>query len=421
MEAVRLRVIFAAGAASALVACNAPAPPGNTGGTDRAPGECGRGVVVVSTDYTSSNVSLLDWDGAVLSGSFLSSASAPSSGVSAALSGDVVLPTMPRLGDRLLLIDRFPASVLTWADVRGGEVTGQLSIATGFGANPQDYVEVSPRKAYVTRYEPNLDAGKEPFDGGSDVLVVDPEAPAVVGRIDLGPAMAGEDAQFYPRPNEAVLAGDKLYVLLAGYSLYYRDSAESRVVEIDTDDDTITSVAVLRGLHGCAGLGISASGARIAVACSGTFRDDSSSDLVQAGLVVLVRGERGLVEEKRWAPDEIGAGPPGFFVTFAAEDTVVLTTFGREASAPGGALDDLVVAFDLERGGHEVLLRSQKTPFSLGEARCAPACGRCLVADAETDGGVVHRFDLEAGVFKHAGAVAPEPRIALPPRYLGAF
>jgi hypothetical protein len=327
---------------------------------------------------------------------------------------------MPRLGDRLVLIDRYPAAVLTWADVRSAEVAGQLSVATGFAANPQDYVEVSPRKAYVPRFEPNLRAGAEPFDGGSDVLVIDPEARAIVSRIDLAPAMTGADPKFYPRPNRAVLVGDRLYVLLAGYSLYFQESAESRLVEIDTKSDAITSVTVLRRMHGCVDLSVSESGARIAVSCSGPLQDDANPNLSEAGLVVLARGDGGLVEERRWTSAQLSAGPPGF-VTFAAEDRVVLTTFGREASAPGGPFDDAVIAIDLAGGDRQVLLRSKQTPFSLGQVRCAPACGRCLVADAETEGGVVHRFDIEAGALAHVSAVVPDPRIPLPPRYLGAF
>ncbi|PKN46336.1 MAG: hypothetical protein CVU63_07695, partial [Deltaproteobacteria bacterium HGW-Deltaproteobacteria-20] len=72
-------------------ACNV-ASPDNTGGTDITAGACGRGLVVVNTDYQSTNVSLVAIDGKVLSTSFLSSASTPP-GLSAPLGGDVVVPT----------------------------------------------------------------------------------------------------------------------------------------------------------------------------------------------------------------------------------------------------------------------------------------------------------------------------------------
>jgi len=48
-----------------LTACGAPDPPGSTGGTDATVGRCGRGLVVVSTDYQSTNMSLLSTGGVV--------------------------------------------------------------------------------------------------------------------------------------------------------------------------------------------------------------------------------------------------------------------------------------------------------------------------------------------------------------------
>ncbi|WP_437809686.1 hypothetical protein [Sorangium sp. So ce1078] len=420
--------ILAAGAACALLGCNAPEPPPSTGGTDVVEGPCGRGAVVVSSDYQSTNVSLVSWDGAVLSASIVSSGSS-SPGLASPLSGDVVVPTAPARGERLVLLDR-SASVLTWVDVRSGEVRGQLAVATAFRANPQDYIEVSPGKAYVTRHEPNLDPDAAPIDGGSDVLVVDPGVRAIVGRIDLAPALDGEDPAFYPRPGRAVLVGDSVYVLLAATSLDFGESAESRLVEIDTRSDAIREVTVLDGLHGCGGLAVSAGGSRLAVVCPGTFGGDATSNAGEAGLVVLARRDGGLVEEARWTAAELGAGTPGFSVAFASENRLLFSTLGRDALSEGGPVDDTLTAVELAgsgpaRGEPEILLRSQELPFSLGEVRCAEACGRCLAADAETEGGVVHRFDVGAG--EGSGAIAPagtfqvDPRVGLPPRYLGAF
>ncbi|WP_438015575.1 hypothetical protein WMF18_32545 [Sorangium sp. So ce315] len=412
-----------AGAAGALLGCNAPAPPGDTGGTDAPEGPCGIGAVVISTDYQSTSVGLMSWDGAVLSASIASSASAPVV-LSAPLSGDAVAPTMPLRGGRVVLIDRF-ASALTWLDARRGEVVGQLSVATGFASNPQDYVEVSPVKAYVPRLEPNLAPGAQPLDGGSDVLVVDPEARAMVGRVDLAPAMAGEDPAFHPRPNRAALVEDSLYVLLAASTVSFLETAASRLVEIDARDDAIEAVTVLDGLHGCTGLAVSPSGARLAVACSGSFGGDATPDLAEAGLVVLARGDGGLVEERRWTAAELGEGAPGFSVAFASEETLLFTTVGRDGVGGERSVGDTLTAIDLSGGEPVVLLRSKELPFSLGEVRCAAACGRCLVADAETDGGVVHRFDVGvgggSGALVRAGAFDVDPRVGLPPRYLGAF
>ncbi|APR74925.1 Hypothetical protein A7982_00271 [Minicystis rosea] len=403
-----------------LVGCGAPTPPGNTGGTDVPPGACGRGVVTFSSDYQSTNTSLVDWEGKVLSASLLSSAStAPQ--LSVPLSGDVVAPTMPAAGDRITIIDRYPGSVLTWVDVKLGQVTAQLSVATGFKANPQDYAEITSKKAYVSRLDPNLAPGMAPFDAGSDVLVVDPSQPAITGRIDLAPAMSGEDPKYYPRPNRIALVDGRAIVLLSSLSLSFMDSLSSRLVTIDTATDAIVSVRVLDGLHGCTGLALSPNGKRVAVSCSGTFANDQMSNIDQSGLAVLARSGDTLTEERRVAAADLGGGPLGFAVSFATDDSVVFTTFGRDASGGAPALDDTVTQVDVTTGHHEVVLRSQGTPFTLGDVRCAGECPVCFATDAGIDGGVLHRFDVEGGALVRGTTVRVDASIGLPPRYLGRF
>jgi len=405
---------------AATLGCGAPAPPGNTGGTKVPPGACGRGLVVLESDYQSTNVSLVGWDGGVLSASLLSSASTATK-LSTPLSGDVVAPTMPQGGDRVVLIERYPASVLTWVDVKTGEVSAELSVATGFKSNPQDYAEIGPHKAYVSRMEPNLSPGAAQFDGGSDLLVVDPAQPAIVGRVDLTAAMSGEPSTFFPRPNRIVVAAGRAFVLLSAYSLSFMESAPSRVVTIDAATDTILDVHVLKGLHGCTGLALSPSGKRIAVACSGTFQNDETSKLDESGLVVLTRDGDALGEERRDLAKDLGAGPLGFSVSFAAENTVVFTTFGNDAINGKPAIDDTLMEQDLVNGHHDVVLRSYGMPFTIGEVRCAIGCLVCFVTDAGIEGGVVHRFDVEDGALVRGSAIHADTTIGLPPRYLGAF
>src|SRR5258708_24973637 len=113
-----------------LTACGVRTPATNTGGAHNDAGPCGRGVAVVTSDYMSWSVSLLDLEGNVISPSVISSASA-TTGLSAPLSGDVVLPSTPAHGDTLVLIDSYRASILTWVDVKSGAVRGQLSVSTG--------------------------------------------------------------------------------------------------------------------------------------------------------------------------------------------------------------------------------------------------------------------------------------------------
>ncbi len=414
MSAARLVALTAA--IFVLSGCSVSKPPPGTGGTDVEPaGQCGRGVVVVNTDYQSSNVSLVGLDGEVLSSSFISSAST-SVGLSAPLTGDVDVATAGVDGDSIVLIDRFPAAVLSWVDVASAEVRAQLSVATGFTSNPRDYVQVSSGKAYVPRFEPNFDPGAEVFDRGSDVLIVDPRVPEVVGSIDMNLAMGGENDRFFPRPDKLLVFGKRLYVLLAGFSRDFVASAESRLVVIDTETDELVQTFVLSGLHGCAGLAASPDGTEIAVACSGDFEGDSVATLDGSAVAILHVGEE-LRETRRFLALEHFEGAVGFWVTYADDTRLAVTTFGRFAGGGLDAVDDTLVEVDTQSGETEVLLRSSGEAFSLGEIRCV--CATCFLADAERN--VVHHFRVGSEGLKNRREIVVDSSIGLPPRFIGGF
>src|SRR5438046_7877171 len=108
---------------SLLAACGATRVAPDSQGASVQPGPCGRGLVVVQTEYQSSNVSLLGFDGQVLSESLLSSGTA-SSGFGVRLSGDVVTPSSAQDGAEIVLIDRYPAGVLRFVELATAHVTG---------------------------------------------------------------------------------------------------------------------------------------------------------------------------------------------------------------------------------------------------------------------------------------------------------
>jgi hypothetical protein len=390
-----------------------------TGGVELTDGRCGRGLVVVQSDYQSTNVSIVDLEGRVRSSSFLSSASA-APGLSLPLSGDVVAPTAVVAGADAVLIDRHPAAVLTYVDLATAAVRAQLDVSTGFAANPQDYLAVASDKAYVSRYDSNPAPGREPFDAGGDVLVVDPRGPAVVARVDLSAAV--DEDGLLPRPWRMARRGHRLYVAALALSADFATSGDSRIVVIDTDTDAVLGVTVLDGLRGCGGLAIEGEGERRLVAsCSGGFDGDAVPELGQSAVVVLSTDGELPVELARFVAADHGGRPFGFGVDWADDRLVLASSFG--AYAPGGAgvvALDALVAVDVEGGGHEVLLQSEERPFELGEVRCATpiqggdagACGRCFVADGERRVLHVLHGDGRAEV-----VVAPE--VGLPPRTLG--
>lgn len=398
-------------AAWLVAACGVSPPAGSTGGTSQSTGACGRGLVVVDTDYQSSNVSLVGYDGRVLSQSLISSASAQT-GLSEPLSGDVVLPTASVTGDEVVLVDRYPAGVLTWVNVHSGRVRAQLSVRTGFGSDPQDYLPLSDHQAYVPRLDPNPSPGKQPFDNGDDVLVVDPSVPKITASIDMTSAMNGEAGAYYPRPDAVVEVGGSVYALLASDGPHFHSSLSSRVVRLDPKTNAIAEVHVLRGLHGCTALAVSPNADELAVSCFGTFLADTSLTgvLAESGVALIGIGSH-MTDRGRFMAADLGTGPLGFGAAFADEHTLLVTGFGRSGN------DNTADALDLDSGHVTVLARSTT---SFGQVRCAPACGVCFVADPGA--GLLRRYAVDAsGKLSQTGSVRPDPDVGLPPRFLGGF
>jgi hypothetical protein len=403
---------------SILAACNVDDAPASTGGVDLQAGPCGRGLIVVSTDYQSTNVSLVSLDGLVLSRSFVSSALSDV-GLSAPLGGDVVLPTQRQDGDDILLLDRYPASVLTWVDVQTGTPSGQLSLASGFAANPHDVLVLAEHKAYATRSEPNFDPGHEPFDQGDDIVIIDPMARTLTGRIDLHPAMIGAGEGFYARPDKIIAEGERVFLLLGGYAPDYLSSAPSRVATINPGTDSVADVVVLEDMHGCVSIDVSPSRHEIAVACAGEFGGDSVSTIAESG-VVLLSTHGTLTERRRFPAAKFGLGPLAA-AAYVGDTSLLLTTFGQFEEGDEPERQDGLVQLNTDSGEFEVLMRSESSPFSLGDVRCAPACNVCFLADAERGGGVLHRLTLEDEKVRAREQIVVDREIGLPPRSLGWF
>ncbi|HET7539289.1 MAG TPA: hypothetical protein VFK05_05435 [Polyangiaceae bacterium] len=406
--------------ASLLCACSATGVTPENQGTSVVPGECGRGLLVVESDYQSSNVSLLDFDGGVLSES-LASSSVESSGFGVRLSGDVVPPSSLQNGPEIVLIDRYPAGVLRFIELSTAHVRAELSLATGFFSNPQDYLPLDPGRAYVARYNSNANAGRQAWDAGGDVLVVDPSVPAISGRVDLSAALAGEPAQFSPHPARLLSVSGRIFVLLAAYANDYSSATASRLVELDPETDALRSTLILDGLRGCTGLAVSPDELTLAVACPGDDLHSSRPKLDGSGLALLdIDGEPRLA--RRFEAAELGDAPLGFSLAYAASDVLLFSTLGRlDESGAVGAQDSLR-RLNTTSGEVEELLKSMGEPFTLGGVRCAPSCGACFVTDAKRAGGSVLRFAVDAaGNFAEFTAHKAETRVGLPPRYLGAF
>ena len=411
------RKLLASVFGSLFLACGVEPERASSGGIDAD----AEGFAVVNGDYQSVSVSLTSLDGEVLSEHFIASGSADT-GLSAALGSDVVLPTLPISGPELVLIDRTPSGVLTWVDKQSANVRAQLNVATGFASNPHDYVPVSDTKAYVTRFAWNLASGEQPFDQGNDVLVIDPSVPEIVDRIDLTPALAGEAEGFYPSADRALLANGKLFVLCVGFNVDFTDRVNSRLITIDPERDTIDDVLVFDGLNSCSSLDVAPDGLTLAIACHGAFGNEPEEGYPDSGIVV-VGIDDSAKELHRFAAANLG-GEMIANLAFVDQETLLFTTFGRyQDDLSQMAAPDTARLLDLEDGSlrGEPLQQTKSVPFSLGDVSCAPDAGTCVLADAETDGGVLHHFRIQGGDMQQRVRVSLDDGLGLPPRSLGRF
>lgn len=421
-------VVTAAMTGICVASCGVDSQGEATGGVDLAGAEAGgtgsestsiRGFAVVGSDFTSSTVSLLSVSGATVSASFISSASSDP-GLSAALGGDLALPSTALTGPELLVIDRFPTSVLTWVDLQSASVRSQLSVATGFSSNPHDYVPFSATKAFVPRFEPNLMSGLAPFDAGNDVLIVNPRSSSVEGSIDLTPAFAAEPREVYPRADRALMAGGKLRVLTLGLNADFTARADSRLITIDPETNAIEGVLILEGMTSCGSAALSPDGAELAIACGGDAARDSAEGLSDSG-VVLVDVADVPAEARRWTSAGLGVGQVNK-LAWTSADQVAMLTLGRfNADFSAAEARDEARTLNVHNGGLSDAWLSS-APFNLGDVACALADSVCLVADAETEGGVVHRLSIGSqGEVSVVGRVKPDTGSGLPPRWIGTY
>jgi hypothetical protein len=379
---------------------------GSDAGDGAAPVACARGVSVVSSDYQSTNVSVLSPEGKVLSESIISSGSAPA-GLTTPLSGDVVVPGTRPLSGKLVTIDRTNA-VLTWIDVATGGVQKQQSVGTGFPANPHDYLEVSDTKAYVSRYETNSAPGKEPFDDGGDVVVLDLSNSSITANMPLAKS---DDGEFLPRPSRMLLSGHTAWVMLERLDAAFSPAGSSRIAGIDTTTDTVSWMLDLPDAGNCGGMAQSPSGKSVIVSCSGGFDANATG----RALVLVDATADPPRELKRFSTASVLDAPlaPSLAFAVAYGDT----TATRNDSLYSANVDT----------GEVTKLTDAGAAFALGDVLCSPGCtDLCFLADAElkpsgaSTKGALRVYDASGKALPDK-AFAVDPSIGLPPRSVGAL
>ena len=409
---VRTGLFYLLPLALAAAACNVSAP-GNTGGvcaTADAGSTCDHGEVVLLTDYTSTQIALTATDGKPLSPSFLSTASAQASGSSYALSGDVALPTSRPASGRVVLLDRYGTNIVSWADPATAKVTAQLPLGTGFQSNPQDYVEIDAKKAYVSRWGVNDAPGAQKFDKGSDVLVIDTKAPAITASIPM-PVTGG----LPPRPAGMIRVGATTLVILQNESEDFNTVGDSVIVGIA--NDAVAWQAPVAGIKGCNRPALSPSGKTLALSCEGQLdMNGNVTNLSESAVVLFDVSTLPPKELKRFAIADQLTNPTQDRVAFASETLVV----GKTQTSLGGAASNQAFALDTATGKATVLLtagldaQGKGKGIVYGDFVCSPGCaGVCLLADADV--GKVQRWTVAADGLHALTALAMDPTVGLSP------
>jgi hypothetical protein len=337
-------------------------------------------------------------------------------GLSFALSGDVVLPkTRPRSG-RVVLLDRFGTNVITWVDPISARVLAQLPVGTGFQSNPQDYIEIDEQHAYVSRLGHNLLSGKEAFDEGSDVLIVDTRAPEIVGRIALP-----SSPEFPSRPGGFLkLDSERVLVMLGRLSVDLQSASTALLVALDVRTSEVAWQLELEGLKNCGTPRLSPDAERLAIACSGPIaRDGSGQEVSASGVIVLDARATPPVELARFSAAGIAGGPLQSDLVFSGNHRILVKSQTPVGADAGNALFELELSSGEQRRPFAVPTEAGALGVALGNVVCAPGCAsHCIVANSAS--GTLVRLRLhEDGAVQYTDELRVEQSVGLPPTQLG--
>lgn len=379
---------------------------------------------VLSSDFSSSSIAMLDADFIAIDESWLSSGTTYP-GLVATLSGDVVLPNRQAGDGTVAVIDRFFTDVVTRFFVPSGNLNGQVRTQgdmgdSGFSSNPQDFIFVDSDSAWVPRYESNLNPAAIPENQGNDLLEVNPsDMSATGGRIDLssldttatvGTGNAAVDVDVFARPSRGVLVGSTIVVGLDRISANFDAAGPGMVAVVDLEDESVVGLG-LPGLKSC-GRTVPVPGepSKLVVACVGFAQPFGDEPQVRAssGIVLLDVGEGGPVIEEIWrvADDPMSA---------IAVNAVIAIDAGRVLGVANGdfaTTSDRLYLVDLETGAQE-LVHESTSSFVIGEPAYDPESEMLYVPDGAEN--AVLEFAAADGSFVELGPVMIAPGIGLPP------
>jgi hypothetical protein len=159
----------------------------------------------------------------------------------------------------------------------GLETRNEFSI--GPGTNPYDIMVIAENKAYVTLYQPENLASAE------DVLVVNPQNGAVLGKIDLG-FLTDNDGDRNARASVMTRIGHEVWVLIQDLDSAYSADTNGKIAVIDTNTDSLVDTdPFVDGIQGIqltgrnpSHLAYDESSEQVFVSMTGLFQPDFTTD-----------------------------------------------------------------------------------------------------------------------------------------------
>ena len=380
---------------------------------------------VVSSDYTSTSIAMLDDTFRIIEDSWLSSGTTYP-GLVATLSGDVVLPTRQEGNRTFSVIDRFFTDVATQFFLPSGNLNGQVRTHgdigdSGFSSNPQDLIFVTETSAWIPRYESNFDPEAPAENQGNDLYEVDPTSMTATGaRIDLsaldtvglvdtgGPAPV--EVEVFARPSRGVLIESTIVVGLDRISAAFDAAGSGMVAVVDLENESVEGVE-LEGLASCGRVvPVPGSPNRVAVGCTGFSNpfNDEAQLRASSGIAIIEVSDGSADIERVWrvASDEDAERAVASLIALDAERVL--------AVASGNFVDttDTLYVIDLVTGA-QTRAHVSDGSFTIGASAWDPDSEMLYVPD--TAANAVIELAADDGGFIEVGRTTIAPGLGLPP------
>jgi hypothetical protein len=376
---------------------------------------------VILSDYSSTAVAMLGSDGTILEERWIDSGT-ELPGLVATLSGDVALPTRQPGDGSFVLLDRFRTDVVSRFCSPSGALVGQVrthgpGVSESFSSNPHDLVVDDAGRAWVTRFEPNLDPAAAEIDRGTDLFELDLTTMLRTDRridlssLDVTVPIGRGDVVAHARPSRVVRVGSTAIVGLARLSLAFDAAGEGAVANVDLTTGSVEAVS-FGALRSCGNVSpVPGRAGAVLVACGGFANPfgDEPMRRASSGLVLLDVADGVVSVARRWNASDHPDEPIAVQNAIALDERHVLAASWGNFAPPS---NDQLLLIDLETGD-VTFVGEGGGAFVLGAPAFDPSTNTVLLPEA---GVGLRRFAWSAGTLTEGSASAIGDALGLPAR-----